>query len=826
MDIQAPPAWLPNILFASVVLATSRILCARSNRPEEKCRPRIGEFRIEEIEATRLQQLVRISDTHVRGVLQIVACAGTAVLPVESVQLVYVNTLLQLKELQKVLERPETQAFGIDVEHTTKGSFHGYVCTIQISVWHPHQCDFVIDCLVADVHAGVGTALQNAFLDASKVKIMHGATNDVRWLASNFGLYLVGLVDTAVAARATPQYASAFALGTLLTGYFAISTDKRWQRADWRTRPLPAQQLAYARTDTRYLAPLLHRLLNNEHVDTPKVAGVLEKSAAVTHTRFSAQDSERFDTNRALTGIARAHASNCFGDDKGLVTAVRLAKWRHALAQQIDTDLQSILEDAALLAIAQQVATLVVCTSQFELDLQTLVSLDFFPRLLDEVKGILVCSAEQLRAEALQIRGSRSKTFGSTDSPATMREAAKAARAMRVFVPRSSPLYNNIELMAPDGTVIARIDQRKAQWYIDAGAVDVLSGPELRKGSKAEDGSSLQQLRMKQQPKGLGHAGDSFHLGLKLNKCVVCGVDWDSCASVGGISRCYIIPHAYRQYFPLAAKSYTSHDVVLTCAACHRKADVSSAAMVKMLAHELKVSLHGKSKSRSQQATVSIDDVILDIKRAASTLANASHRPPPARIEELSATLLRHKEFAACILRADHDADFDVLSLDNITTLAKMSFAAAKKILLPDSAASTLEQDEEFNPAAEVMRHILLGTPEWHAAEPSFPPLIMPSCNLCGSAVAPSLASARCACGRALGADESVATTSGMPAAAEQRLTRFVQRWRAHFLATVNPLSMPEGWSVNYRVFQAGLRKSNSVEPTIVQELLSTAGCG
>ena len=36
--------------------------------------------------------------------------------------------------------------------------------------------------------------------------------------------------------------------------------DKKYQRKDWSLRPLPAEMLAYAAADVRYLAPLAQRL--------------------------------------------------------------------------------------------------------------------------------------------------------------------------------------------------------------------------------------------------------------------------------------------------------------------------------------------------------------------------------------------------------------------------------------------------------------------------------------------------------------------------------------------------------------------------------------
>lgn len=49
--------------------------------------------------------------------------------------------------------------------------------------------------------------------------------------------------------------------GGIVFTEIADRLDKRYQRADWRLRPLPADMVAYARLDTRYLLPLYCRLV-------------------------------------------------------------------------------------------------------------------------------------------------------------------------------------------------------------------------------------------------------------------------------------------------------------------------------------------------------------------------------------------------------------------------------------------------------------------------------------------------------------------------------------------------------------------------------------
>ena len=53
---------------------------------------------------------------------------------------------------------------------------------------------------------------------------------------------------------------SGFGLAYLLQGYCQVLTDKKYQLADWRVRPLPAEMLKYAREDTHYLLYVYDRM--------------------------------------------------------------------------------------------------------------------------------------------------------------------------------------------------------------------------------------------------------------------------------------------------------------------------------------------------------------------------------------------------------------------------------------------------------------------------------------------------------------------------------------------------------------------------------------
>jgi exosome complex exonuclease RRP6 len=79
-------------------------------------------------------------------------------------------------------------------------------------------------------------------------------------LQQDFNLYVVNLFDTYHASRVLdfPRHG----LGTLLESYCDFTPDKRYQLADWRVRPLPAEMLHYARADTHFLLFVYDNLRN------------------------------------------------------------------------------------------------------------------------------------------------------------------------------------------------------------------------------------------------------------------------------------------------------------------------------------------------------------------------------------------------------------------------------------------------------------------------------------------------------------------------------------------------------------------------------------
>jgi ribonuclease D len=138
-------------------------------------------------------------------------------------------------------------ALAFDTESNSLYVYKEQVCLIQVSV---PGTDYLIDPLALDDISGLGPLLA----DPGVLKVLHGAEYDVSVLHRDFGFVLVNLFDTMWASRILGW--EAHGLGALLEEYFDVHMNKKYQRANWGLRPLPAAQLDYARLDTHYLLRL------------------------------------------------------------------------------------------------------------------------------------------------------------------------------------------------------------------------------------------------------------------------------------------------------------------------------------------------------------------------------------------------------------------------------------------------------------------------------------------------------------------------------------------------------------------------------------------
>ena len=165
----------------------------------------------------------------------------------------FVDTMDGVKAMLEELKA--AKEIAIDLEHHDTYSFVGIVCLMQIST---REKDWIVDTLKPwreDLEI-----LNLVFANPNILKVFHGSSSDIVWLQRDLGLYVVGLFDTFHASRVLqhPQKSLKF----LLERYVNFNAQKKFQMADWRTRPLPAPMFEYARSDTHFLLYLYDNLRN------------------------------------------------------------------------------------------------------------------------------------------------------------------------------------------------------------------------------------------------------------------------------------------------------------------------------------------------------------------------------------------------------------------------------------------------------------------------------------------------------------------------------------------------------------------------------------
>lgn len=169
--------------------------------------------------------------------------------PVKLPGAVYVDTHKHLRQLAAQWARQPMLA--VDTESNSLYAYREQVCLIQIST---NEADYIIDPLAIDDLQPLAPLMADPQIE----KIFHAAEYDVMCLKRDFGFSFRNIFDTMVAARICGH--KAIGLGNLLLKYVGIELDKSHQRDDWGQRPLPADSLSYAQTDTHYLIQLRGQL--------------------------------------------------------------------------------------------------------------------------------------------------------------------------------------------------------------------------------------------------------------------------------------------------------------------------------------------------------------------------------------------------------------------------------------------------------------------------------------------------------------------------------------------------------------------------------------
>ena len=122
------------------------------------------------------------------------------------------------------------------------------------------------------------------------------------------------------------------------------------------------------------------------------------------------------------------------------------------------------------------------------------------------------------------------------------------------------PMYDNIQMLDPEGTLLCTISNKKANWYVhkkslafwkteDHTTIQLLFEPSHRSSNQTDENRKDEKSSW-------------FNKSIKQNICVVCGHDKYH-------MRHYVVPYSCRSLLPNKYKQHMAHDVVILCPDCH-----------------------------------------------------------------------------------------------------------------------------------------------------------------------------------------------------------------------------------------------------------------
>ena len=230
--------------------------------------------------------------------------------------------------------RGET-VIAVDLEADSQHRYREQVCLLQLSV--PDRTVLIDPLQGLDL-----TPLAEIFADSAVRKIFHAADYDLRCLHRDFGLQVRGLFDTMISAQLLGE--EKIGLNDVLGKYFGVTLDKRFQRADWSIRPLPAEMIAYAAEDTRHLHRLTE-LFEARLLELGRRDWAAEEFSLLEGVRFS--DSEKGPLCLRLKGAGAL-------DRRQLGVLEELLQWRELEAARRDRPPFQVIGNTILLALAMQ----------------------------------------------------------------------------------------------------------------------------------------------------------------------------------------------------------------------------------------------------------------------------------------------------------------------------------------------------------------------------------------------------------------------------------------------------------------------------------------
>lgn len=243
----------------------------------------------------------------------------------------YVTTGRQLEEVGRA-----AAGAGLFAADTEAAGYHRYrdtICLIQVST---RERTWVVDTLELDDL----DALRVPLADQGTEVVFHDADYDLRLLHRDFGIAVRGLFDTKIAAEMLGE--PGLGLASLLERHVGLTIPKKYQRADWARRPLPADMVEYAAEDTRHL-PALRDVLRGELERKGRMHWAEEEFRLRERTVWDDVDAEEAFRVKGSRDL----------DRRQLAALRELHEWRETMAEERDQASFRVLSNTELVMVAR-----------------------------------------------------------------------------------------------------------------------------------------------------------------------------------------------------------------------------------------------------------------------------------------------------------------------------------------------------------------------------------------------------------------------------------------------------------------------------------------
>lgn len=242
----------------------------------------------------------------------------------------YLDSQAQMTTAISLLGDAETVSF--DTEFLREKTYHPMLCLMQLGF---DEEILLIDPLTDIDLSGFWDALLRTPL------VLHSGRQDLEVLKLSAGRLPHEVIDTQIAAGLNGMPAQ-IGYAKLVSAICKVELDKAHTRTDWSRRPLAGDVLDYAADDVRYLPAILSEL--QEALDKAGRLSWLEEDCAdlLAPALYENDCDTAWQRVKGLGRLPKPVQQR----------VVALARWREALAQQLNRPRQWILRDQPMIEIA------------------------------------------------------------------------------------------------------------------------------------------------------------------------------------------------------------------------------------------------------------------------------------------------------------------------------------------------------------------------------------------------------------------------------------------------------------------------------------------